>query len=105
MADPDAVEGTSVDSDSNADQQHANQQPEADIAADFVPAGSDYDDETDSDAASVNTANLFSKLDEPQSPLRKLGVFINRPFGWSGSLYDDYEYVPVNHPNPLMRLN
>ncbi|KAL1835231.1 hypothetical protein VTK73DRAFT_5964 [Phialemonium thermophilum] len=40
-------------------------------------------------------------------PMRKRGVGINEPHGWSGSLYDDYECVPpgANHRRSVMKAH
>lgn len=52
--------------------------------------GKDEQDVTDIE---ITTDDLFPS--EPDKPFNehKLGLDINKPHGWSGSNYDDYEYV------------
>ncbi|KAH7139644.1 ankyrin repeat protein [Dactylonectria estremocensis] len=60
------------------------------------------DEASESDSfKTTSTDDLFAAF-APQSPLdpglttRELGLSINRPHGWSGSAYDDYDVVTVH---------
>lgn len=55
----------------------------------------DQDDAIDAISVETTTDQIFNPPTEPQSELeqRKLGLSIIRNLGWSGSNYDDYEYV------------
>jgi hypothetical protein len=62
-------------------------------------SGSNAPNDGEEDAASVETttADLFSQSGEDspygrKSKQHRLGLDISYPWGWSGSLYDDYEY-------------
>ncbi|KAI0099851.1 putative ankyrin repeat protein [Nemania sp. FL0031] len=55
----------------------------------------------DADNAKTTTADLFSQKEGGSSPCshskqHKLGLDINRPWGWSGSSYDDYDVITVH---------
>lgn len=55
----------------------------------------DQDGAIDAVSIKTTTDQIFNPPTEPQIDLeeRKLGLSIVRNLGWSGSNYDDYEYV------------
>lgn len=57
----------------------------------------DQDDAIDALSVETTTDQIFNPPTEPQIDLeqRKLGLSIVRNLGWSGSNYDDYEYVQI----------
>lgn len=57
----------------------------------------DQDDAIDALSVETTTDQIFNPPTEPQIDLkqRKLGLSIVRNLGWSGSNYDDYEYVKI----------
>lgn len=76
---------------------------ETEAATPALDAGSnlpDTEEDKDDDSGSVHTTttdDLFAKdmiqiRGPPEPEPRKLGLHYTRPWGWSGSAYDDYEY-------------
>ncbi|KAI1416701.1 putative ankyrin repeat protein [Hypoxylon sp. FL1857] len=60
----------------------------------------DDDDGDDDESVRTGTTDLLSPfLDEPppsEPPKRKLGLDINKPLGWTGSKYVDYDIITVH---------
>ncbi|KAI1128725.1 putative ankyrin repeat protein [Nemania abortiva] len=80
------------------------EQPETETATSRTGLNAlDAEEDENLDAASVKTTttDLFSQREEssspgPESKQHELGLEIKYPWGWSGSLYDDYDVVTVH---------
>jgi hypothetical protein len=94
MDDPECSQNDSLDAASEVNNQpdtvSAAQEKDSPQPPSIIVEGKDEQDVTE---IKITTDDLFPP--EPEEPLNehKLGLDINKPHGWSGSNYDDYEYV------------